>query len=478
MGKTDKKGDIPLAVDLDGTLVSTDLLWESLFVLLKKNILYVFLLPVWLLSGKANLKTQIAARIGLDAARLPYRQDFLEFLRAEHAAGRRLVLATAATEPLAHAVAHELGIFDAVHATTASRNLSSNRKAKELCEHYGANGFDYAGNDRADIAVFRVAREAIVVAPDRSVARYQKAHASRLFEKKPLQPRTYLRMLRVHQWLKNLLVFVPVMLAHDVFRWGAIGAAALAFAAFCATASAIYILNDIVDLPVDRQHIRKKNRPFASGALGIPFGLSVTVLLLVVAGAICLMLPPAFALALGIYLITTTAYSFFVKRMLLIDVICLAALYSFRLLGGMAAATIPLSFWLMAFAMFFFLSLALLKRYVELQNSTVTEKDRIAGRGYRPEDIDIVGQSGVASAFTSALVLALYINSNSVGALYIYPWLLWPLVLIVLYIIVRIWILAHRGEMHDDPVVFIASDWRSMMMVAIGAVLLFLAAVG
>ncbi|MEN3397796.1 hypothetical protein ABC425_14250, partial [Brucella melitensis] len=176
-----------------------------------------------------------------------------------------------------------------------------------------------------------------------------------------------------------------------------------------------------------------------------------------------------------IYLITTTAYSLVIKRMLLVDVICLAALYSLRLLGGMAAARIPLSFWLMAFAMFFFLSLALVKRYVELQNSTVTEKDRIAGRGYRPEDIDIVGQSGVASAFTAVLVLALYINSEAVRTLYTYPWLIWPLVPIVLYINVRVWILAHRGEMDDDPVMFIAFDWRSQVMIALGAVLLFVA---
>ncbi|ABQ62897.1 hypothetical protein H721_02921 [Brucella ovis IntaBari-2006-46-332] len=467
--------DVPLAVDLDGTLVSTDLLWESIFILLKKNIFFAFLLPVWLLSGKAHLKHEIARRVTINASVLPYRQDFLDYLRAEHASGRKLVLATASAETYAQAVASELGIFSAVHASTCTTNLSAHRKADALSEHYGARGFDYAGNDRDDIAVFNAARQAIVVAPDPAAARFQKSNGGRLFERNPIAWKTYLKMLRVHQWLKNLLVFVPAFLAHDILEPQVLSATFLAFIAFSASASAIYILNDIIDLPLDRQHVRKRFRPFASGQLSIPFGLAVSAGLLLVAVLICFFLPLPFALAIGIYLITTTAYSLVIKRMLLVDVICLAALYSLRLLGGMAAARIPLSFWLMAFAMFFFLSLALVKRYVELQNSTVTEKDRIAGRGYRPEDIDIVGQSGVASAFTAVLVLALYINSEAVRTLYTHPWLIWPLVPIVLYINVRVWILAHRGEMDDDPVMFIAFDWRSQVMIALGAVLLFVA---
>ncbi|MBV2145013.1 UbiA family prenyltransferase [Falsochrobactrum sp. TDYN1] len=474
MNERVQSAHVPLAVDLDGTLVATDLLWESLFILLKKNAFYAFLLPVWLLSGKAHLKREIARRITIDASLLPYRQDFLEFLREEHGRGRKLVLATAAAEPLARAVASELGIFDAVHATETN-NLSSHRKAHTLTEHYGPNGFDYAGNDRADIAVFQAAREAIIVAPDRTAARFQKANGGRLFANKSRGIKPYLKMLRVHQWLKNLLVFVPAFLAHDISEPDIFMAACLAFIAFSAAASAIYIVNDIIDLPLDRQHKRKRNRPFASGVLSIPFGLTVSALLLLVSGIISLFLPLAFVLVMAAYLVTTTAYSLLLKRMLLVDVICLAALYSLRLLGGMAATHIPLSFWLMAFAMFFFLSLALVKRYVELQHSTGTEKDRIAGRGYRPEDIDIVGQSGVASAFTAVLVLALYINSDAVRTLYTYPWLIWPLVPIVLYIVIRVWILAHRKEMDDDPVVFIANDWRSQLVILIGAMLLFTA---
>lgn len=470
-----KSQELPLAVDLDGTLVATDLLWESLFVLLKKNPLYLFLVPVWLASGKANLKLQIACRISMDAALLPYRQGFLDYLRQEHLRGRRLVLATAAAEPLAQAVAAELGIFDQVLATSGKTNLSSHHKAQALTALYGPKGFDYAGNDRADMAVFARAREAIVVAPDRSAARFQKVSGSRLFEAGRIGIKPYLKMLRVHQWLKNLLVFVPAILAHTIFHKEDLVASLLAFAAFSAAASAIYIINDIIDLPLDRQHARKRSRPFASGVLSIPFGLKVSFLLLLITAGICFFLPLAFTLVIGLYLIATTAYSLALKRMLLVDVICLAALYAMRLLGGTAATEIPQSFWLMAFAMFFFLSLAFVKRYVELQNSTVTEKDRIAGRGYRSEDMDIVGQSGVASGFTAVVVLALYINSGAVRELYTYPWLIWPLVPIVLYIVLRVWILAHRKEMDDDPVVFLTHDWRSQLVIAIGAVLLFVA---
>lgn len=475
MDKPLKSRDVPLAVDLDGTLVATDLLWESVFVLLKKNPLFVFLLPVWLLSGKANLKQQIASRISIDAALLPYRQDFLAYLRHEHSLGRRLVLATAAAQPLAKVVATELGIFESVYATSGKTNLSSHRKAQLLSEKFGQNGFDYAGNDRADIAVFAAARKVIVVAPDRAAARFHKQNGGRLFKADKTGIKPYLKMLRVHQWLKNLLVFVPAFLSHTIFYPEIMLSSVLAFVAFSAAASAIYILNDIVDLPLDRQHTRKRSRPFASGALSIPFGLKVSLLLLMITAGLCLFLPLPFSLVIGLYLLATTAYSVALKRMLLIDVICLGGLYTLRLLGGATVTEIPPSFWLMAFAMFFFLSLALVKRYVELQNSTVTEKDRIAGRGYRPEDLDIVGQSGVASGFTAAVVLALYVNSAAVQQLYNYPWLIWPLVPIVLYIIIRVWILAHRKEMDDDPVVFLANDWRSQLVIAIGAGLLFVA---
>lgn len=464
--------DLPLAVDLDGTLIAADLLWEGIFQLLKKNPLFFFMLPVWLMDGKARLKAEIASRIDFDASILPYRQEFLDFLNAEKATGREIVLVTAAAEPFARAVAAHLGIFSAVHSSAGDLNLAAHRKAALLVEHYGKGGFDYAGNDRADIPVFEAARAAIVVAPDRTAHRYQQTTGARRFERNTPGLKTYVKMLRVHQWLKNLLVFAPAILAHQITNPDVLLSSLGAFAAFCAAASAIYIINDILDLPLDRQHATKRNRPFANGTLSIPFGLSVSGGLMAAAIAVCVFLPPIFAVVIGLYIIATTAYSLAVKRMLLIDVLCLAGLYTLRIIGGKAAADLPLSFWLIAFSMFFFLSLALVKRYVELQTSKVSERDRIAGRGYRPEDMAIVGQAGISSAFTAALVLSLYIQSQEIVGYYSSPWLIWPLVPIVLYIVIRIWILAYRREMHDDPVVFIATDWRSQIFVAFGALLM------
>lgn len=469
--------ELPLAVDLDGTLISADLLWESVFQLLKKNPLFLFMLPIWLMDGKARLKAEIARRIDFDATILPYRPDFLAFLQAEKASGRDLILVTAAAEPFAKAVAAHLGIFGAVHSSDAKTNLAAHRKAKLLVETYGEGGFDYAGNDRADIPVFEAARAAVVVAPDSSAHRYQQRTGAQRFDATPIGLKTYAKMLRVHQWLKNLLVFAPGVLAHEITNPDVFLPSLGAFIAFCAAASAIYIINDIIDLPLDRQHTTKRNRPFASGALSIPFGLTVSAGLLAITAALCVFLPPAFALVIGLYALTTTAYSFAIKRMLLIDVLCLAGLYCLRLLGGKAAADLAPSFWLIAFGMFFFLSLALVKRFVELQTSKVSERDRIAGRGYRPEDMSIVGQAGIASAFAAALVLSLYIQSQEVIGYYSAPWLIWPLVPIVLYINVRIWILAHRREMHDDPVVFIARDWRSQVVVGIGVLFMLVGSI-
>ncbi|MDV3252198.1 UbiA family prenyltransferase [Devosia sp. BK] len=469
--------DLPLAVDLDGTLIQADLLWESLFQLLKKNPLFVFLVPIWALSGKARLKAEIARRIDFDASLLPYRQDFLAFLTTQKALGRDLILVTAAAAPFARAVADHLGIFSAVYSSDDTVNLAAHNKAKLLTDTFGEKGFDYAGNDRADIEVFDAARNAIVVAPDVAAHRYQQRTGAQRFDAPKSSLKTYAKMLRCHQWLKNALVFAPAVLSHEVTNAAVMFESLLAFFAFCAAASAIYILNDIIDLPLDRQHATKRNRPFANGTFSIPFGLTASGGLMVLAAAICFTLPPLFALVIALYAVTTTAYSFAIKRMLLVDVLCLAGLYTLRIIGGKAAANLPLSFWLIAFSMFFFLSLALVKRYVELQTSKVSERDRIAGRGYRPEDIFIVGQAGIASAFTAALVLALYIQSQDVIGFYTSPWLIWPLVPIVLYITIRIWILAYRREMHDDPVVFIATDWRSQLFVAIGAVFMLIGSI-
>lgn len=466
---------IPLAVDLDGTLIATDLLWEGLFALLKKNPLNIFLVPFWLLKGPARLKQAIAAAVDIDPATLPYRPEILERLREEQAFGRKIVLATGTPRKFAEAIARHLGLFDAVLASDGAENLTAERKRKALVDAYGDGGFDYAGNSRHDLKVFDAAREAIVVAPDRAAARWQESHGSELIAAQKPSLRTIFKMLRVHQWLKNVLIAVPLVLAHKYFNLDMLVPAVLAFVSFSAAASAIYIVNDFFDLTLDRAHPTKRERPFASGKLSIPFGLASVAILLVISLVAAAFTTIEFVGVLLVYLVATTAYSVAVKRMLLIDVLALAGLYTLRILAGAAATGVDVSFWLLAFSIFFFLSLALVKRYVELRTSSLSVGERIAGRGYRIEDQEIVAQAGMASAFSSALVLALYIDSSAVRELYEHPWLVWPLAPIVLYLTMRIWILARRDELHDDPVVFIIRDWRSQIVVLLGAMLLVVA---
>lgn len=466
---------IPLAVDLDGTLIATDLLWESLFLLLRANPLYLFMVPIWLLSGPARLKAEISARVDIDPASLPYREALVERLRDERKAGRKVILATGTPRKFAEAIAAHLGVFDAVMATENGHNLTSSRKRARLVEAHGDGGFDYVGNSRHDVAVFDAARRAIVVAPDRLAARWQAAHGCELIPGEKADWRTVVKMLRVHQWLKNTLIAVPMVLSHEYFNPGMILACLLAFIAFSAAASAIYIINDFFDLALDRRHPTKRHRPFASGRLSFRFGLASVGVLLAVSVAAAATLDPLFWLVLGVYLVATTAYSVSLKRMLLIDVLTLAGLYTIRIIAGATATGTDVSFWLLAFSIFFFLSLALVKRFVELDDTKLERGVRVAGRGYRAEDIDIIGQAGVASGFAAALVLALYIQSDSVRELYDQPWMVWPLAPIVLYMTLRIWVLARRGEMHDDPVVFIMRDWRSQLVGGFGAILLVVA---
>lgn len=465
-------GSIPLAVDLDGTLIASDLLWEGLFLLLRQKPHCLFLLPFWLAAGKARLKCEIASRVAFDAAALPYRAEIIDRLAAEKASGRKLILATAAPRLFAEAVAGHLGMFDAVMCTEPGSNLSSMRKRDALIAEYGDGGFDYVGNSKADLAVFDAARTSIVVAPDRHAARWQREHGSDLIEADRPTVKTLLKMLRVHQWLKNSLIAVPMILSHQYLDMDAIVAFLLAFVSFSAAASAIYILNDFMDLALDRRHPTKRNRPFASGALSIPFGLGAMAVLMAVSFSVALLLPPLFMLVLVGYLIATTAYSLSLKRMLLIDVLTLAGLYAMRILAGGVATQSEFSFWLLTFSIFFFLSLALVKRYVELRGTELPAGERIAGRGYRAEDQEMIGMAGMAAAFTSALVLALFIDAASLSDEYTRPWLIWPLAPIVLYITMRVWILARRDEMHDDPIVFIIRDWRSQLVAGFGALLL------
>ncbi|NDV86888.1 UbiA family prenyltransferase [Aurantimonas aggregata] len=466
----------PIFVDLDGTLIRSDLLWETLFLVARQRPVALLRVPGWLFEGKARLKAELAHSCELDPALLPYREEVVALLRREKAAGRTIILATGANEKLAHAVADHLGLFDAVMASSDTVNLTSERKLDRILAEHGEHDFDYVGNSHEDICLLEKAATATVVAPDKAAHSWQTRTGSARIDAEPGAARAAIKAMRPHQWLKNVLVFVPIALTHEFLDLQMLLAGFLAFVSFSAAASAVYILNDLLDLTADRRHKTKRRRPFASGRISIPTGLKLAGGLLALSVGVAAILPIEFAVVLAAYIVTTTAYSFFLKRMLLIDVLTLAGLYTTRIIAGSEAAGAESSFWLLAFSVFFFLSLALVKRFTELQDFGIGAHRSKTGRGYVDADLETLSQAGMSSGFAAVLVLALYIDSPAIREHFAVPYLVWPLCPLVLYIIVRIWILARRNEMHEDPVVFIMQDWRSQMMIGLGATMFLLGA--
>lgn len=461
----------PLCVDLDGTLLRSDIGFESVLALARHRPWALLALPWWLLGGLAHAKRRIAERVRIDPATLPYDPRVVDWLRAEPTSRQR-ILASASDALLVQAVADHLGLFDAVVASDGRHNVSGRAKAAALVERFGERGFDYAGNAAVDRAVWRHARRAIVVnAPATLVKVAQRDfEVARVIPAPAASPRAWWRALRPHQWLKNLLLFLPLLAAHHWNDTAALGATALAWVAFSLCASGTYVVNDLLDLDADRRHPRKRERPFASGALQLWQGMLAAPLLVGTAFALSAWrLPPVFALALATYAVLTLAYSTGIKRVPMLDVIALAALYTLRLLAGAAATGVPVSFWLLSFSMFLFLGLAMLKRYAELHDLRERRGDAVAGRGYSVDDLPLVRTLGTASGLVSVLVLALYIDSTAGEALYRHPDRLWLLCPMLLYWVARAWLVAQRGDMHDDPVVFAARDPVSWLLAALAA---------
>lgn len=465
---------IPLCVDLDGTLLATDTLWEGAAVMLLRNPLLFFPFLLWIWQGKAKLKHEVAKRSGRLAEDWVYREAVIERLKAERAAGRKVYLVTGAAENVARDVAAHTGLFDGVIHSTPVLNLTASRKRDALVERFGEGAFDYIGNSRDDIPAFDAARQSIIVSPDKAAAEWQKSNEAELLDTGPVSKLAPLKAIRVHQWAKNVLIGVPMILNHDIAHLGSLVNTVLAFFAFSFLASAVYIINDLSDLPNDRRHAKKRKRPLASGQMSVPVAAVLALSLILASLALTAALPWQFAGVLAFYALSTTAYTFVLKRKLLVDVFTLAGLYTVRIIAGVAATGTELSFWLLSFSIFFFLSLALVKRYVELHDYEGEPGMQVPGRGYSSVDYEMVGQAGISSAFTAALVLALYVHSKEIQEMYTTHWALWPLGPLVLYMLLRIWMLARRSMLHEDPLVFIMRDWRSQVTMAIGAGLVVL----
>jgi len=465
---------LPLAVDLDGTLVRTDILFESLNKAARIPARWLAVLR--LLTGpRSVLKDSLAGWVTIDPASLPYREDLLDWLRSEKRAGRRIVLATATHETVARQIAEHLGIFDEIVATTREINLKGAAKANRLTELYGKSGFEYVGNDSADVPVWDSAATAHLAGNDtrlgESLRRAGKLGQVFVSGQGPAGE-AWAKALRLHQWLKNLLVFAPLAGAHRFGDIKVLLTAALAFVCFGLVASSVYVLNDLADVDDDRRHHRKRNRPFAAGTLPLSAGWAAWPLLALGGlGVSATTLPAAFTAVLGLYLALTLAYSFSWKRLPILDVGTLATLYTIRIVAGAFAVAVPLSFWLITISVFLFTSLAYVKRTSELRarSGSAGADETLRGRGYSLSDLPLVTALGSASGTIAVLVLALYINDPVTATLYKTPKLLWLACPMLLHWISRVWLLAHRGEMHDDPVVFAIKDKVSWATGALAA---------
>jgi 4-hydroxybenzoate polyprenyltransferase len=470
----------PLVVDLDGTLLRSDLLLETTMAFVRSHPLQLFKLFGWLIHGKAALKQGLALATQLDVTVLPYDPAVIELIETERAGGRMIILATAAHDSLARRIAEHLQLFDLVWASDAERNLSADNKRDVLVAHYGEGGFDYMGNSRDDLSVWQASRKAIVVNPEAGVQSRAQAQGNveQVIESNRASLKDWRKALRLHQWMKNALIFVPLLAAHQLNQPLQLLNGLLAFLFFGLCASSVYILNDLLDLTDDRHHQSKRNRPFACGRLSIRSGLVLVPLLLLGAfGGAALLLPWQFCAVLGAYYLLTLAYSLSLKRQMTLDVIVLAALYTSRILAGAAAFNLPLTFWILAFSMFMFLSLALVKRYAELREARLKElKDKTRGRGYYPADLDMIASLGATSGHLAVMVLALYIHEGTTVALYSHPHVIWLACPLLLFWITRVWMLTHRGQMNDDPVVFAIRDRVSQLIGALFALVFWIAA--
>jgi 4-hydroxybenzoate polyprenyltransferase/phosphoserine phosphatase len=469
----------PLVIDLDGTLLRTDLLFESALGLLRAQPLLAPAMLWWLADGKATLKQRLAETVELDVASLPYDARVLELIARERAQGRQIVLATASHRIYAEQVAAHLGLFDRVLASETGANLSSHNKRGRLIAEFGERGFDYAGNSYDDIPVWAAAQHAYVVNCARGVEARAKvmANVKQVIALEHSRYRAFFRALRLHQWAKNLLLFVPLLAGHKLGQPGWVLEGSAAFVCFGLCASSVYLLNDMLDLNDDRHHPGKRTRALAAGELPLKAGLVAAPLLLLAAfaGAVWL-LPWQFAATLAVYYLLTLAYSISLKRRIMADVIVLAALYTLRVIAGTFAFAASLTFWLLTFCMFIFLSLALVKRYAELREAAAAgEPGRPRGRGYTPGDLEMIAAMGAASGYLSVMVLALYIQDQATVALYRYPSVIWLACPLLLYWISRTWLITHRGQMHEDPVLFAIKDRVSLLVGALFGAVFWLA---
>lgn len=453
-----------LVVDLDGTLLRSDMLFETFWSALARDWILPFKLLPALGAGRAALKQFLAGRANVDVTSLPYNPEVLDYIARWRADGGRVALVTATDQALADAIAAHLGVFDSTHGSDGARNLKGAEKAAFLVATYGAGGFAYMGDHMVDTAVWKQAGKAVTVnaSPALRRAAEQASPETEHLGSDRDNLMAYAKAIRPHQWVKNVLVFLPVLTAQQ-FIGATLLQALLAFLSFSLIASSVYVVNDLLDLKADRAHPRKCKRPFAAGDIPLAHGTWMAGGLILGGALIAATLGLKFFLVMFGYFLLTTAYSLSLKRRAIIDICTLAGLYTIRIVAGGAATGIELSVWLLAFSIFFFFSLAAVKRQAELTDTIQRGKEAASGRGYHVDDLQIITMMAISSGYVSVMVMALYLNAPTVQELYAQPVALWGICLVLFYWLSRTVLLAHRGQMHDDPVVYAAKDRRSQL---------------
>lgn len=473
----DPKSMIPLCVDLDGTLIATDSLWEGFIALLFKSPISALMTFASLRRGRAAFKIEVAGRSGVAEQSLPLNPSIEVFLSKEIKFGRDVYIVTGAPISVANSVAKQFPYLAAVIATSEeSGNLTSARKAAFLLDKFGEKGFDYIGDSSKDIPVWNAAATAYAANVSKSTANAAARSGLELhhISCRKFSWNDWRKQLRLHQALKNMLVFLPILLAHQIFNIEAVLFALLAMVSFSLVSFGSYIWNDLHDLSTDRTHPTKKNRPLAAGHISIPFALAVSLLLVTAGFVISSLVNPFLVFTLLIYLVVTVSYSAFIKSVAVADVIVLAALYTLRIIAGAAAIGVPLSIWVVLTSIFLFFSLALMKRYSEFVKY---DNKVIAGRGYHNSDKPVILSTGIGSGLLAVLVVGLYVNADVVTNLYSAPEFLWGLLPLLLLWVTRLWFLTERGQMDDDPVAFAITDRVSQIIALLVIVLIVLATV-
>jgi 4-hydroxybenzoate polyprenyltransferase len=453
----------PLILDLDGSLVRANLLVETMLAFIRRHPLQIFTLPIWLVQGRAVLKQRLAQRAEVDVEALPLNEELLAYAADESASGRKVYIATAADAAIAAQVARRVPFVAGVISSDGRTNLKGAIKATELKRRF-PEGFAYAGDARADLPVWQAASRAIVVEASSSVT----AAVRELVEIERVFPRqSYLwalmRTLRPHQWAKNTLVFVPLLLSGLASNPSALLATFAAFMAINLVASASYIINDTVDLADDRRHWSKRERPLASGRLPLVLGAAAVPLGLAAGFALAAAAGPAVVLAIIAYLVCTLAYSLQLKRVPILDGFALASLFTLRLGIGIVASGAPPSPWLLVFSMFLFASLSLAKRHTEVARLIARGETEVRGRGYKSVDLPLILAIGIATGMCAVLILVLYIINDAFRqSFYGNTIWLWGFPMVVFLFVCRVWLMCQRGQMNDDPVAFAMRDRASL----------------